>query len=163
MTLHFPAGENTAKLNSRILDCFSVPQQTATESSGKHTITHTHTHTHTHSHTHQDYGFLSMRDGARGATYKHLIKNQVQLVAASDSQKQRVMERVRNANCKNVGSLSTCVCACVCVRVCTVCLTLKASQSSLWCKPNKLQCVWLSIGWALCGSAYRPSTGPKDT
>lgn len=39
----------------------------------------------THNNTHQDYCFLSMRDGARGATYKHLIKNQVQLVAAGDS------------------------------------------------------------------------------
>lgn len=70
MTLHF----QLAKYNkSKVLN-FKLCPVADRESLKKYT------HTIIHIQREQDYGFLSMTDGAQGATYKHLIKNQVQLV-----------------------------------------------------------------------------------
>lgn len=77
MTLHFQLGKYD-KIKFLILKLCPSPMADSLRILQKRKKTHTHTIMHTH--RHQDYCFLSLRDGARGATYKHLIKNQVQLL-----------------------------------------------------------------------------------
>lgn len=111
----FSAGENTAKLNSWIFKKRrSVPRQTATESSGKHTITHT-------------PGLLLLIYERRGPRRYLQTLNQKPSSTRGSQWLLEIESDGESAECK-LQMLGVCQRVCECV--CTVCLTLKASKSA---------------------------------